>query len=105
MTDQLSETERFFVVATRAGCQIHDDPLDCDGPVQAAHIIPKQSLKRHGHEDKVWDTRNAVGACYKAHRRSDAGIERFPRRVFTPEVYEFADEVGLGYLLDKLYRT
>lgn len=101
--DELTETELFFVLATQHGCQVHDDSLDCDGPVQAAHVISKQTLKRHGHGDKVWDPRNAIGACYKAHRRSDAGLERFPRRVFGPEVFEFAEEVGLSWMLDKLY--
>ena len=71
--------------------------------MQAAHIIPKQSLKRHGHADKVWDPRNGIGACYKAHRRSDAGLARFPVAYLPDKFWEFADEVGLRYLAEKLY--
>ena len=93
----------FAIAACRDGCQIHDDPLDCEGPVQAAHIIPKQSLKRHGHADKIWDPRNGIGACYKAHRRSDAGLQRFPVAYLPAQFWEFAEEVNLSYLAEKLY--
>ena len=102
---ELSPSENFFLTATAKGCRIHDDPMDCEMPVQAAHIIPKQSLKRHGHGDKVWDTRNGLGACYRAHRRSDAALERFPAHLLDDDFWRFADEVGLRYLAERLYHV
>ena len=97
------EALKFKLAVTRGGCQIHDDPRDCEPPVQAAHIIGKQALRRHGHGDKVWDTRNAIGACYRAHRRSDAALERFGQEHLSEDFWEFADEVGLRWLAEKQY--
>ena len=93
----------FKIQVTRLGCRIHDDPLDCEYPIQAAHIIPKQALKRHGHGDKLWDARNGLGACYRAHRRSDAALERFPLELLSDDFWAFADEVGLRWLAERLY--
>lgn len=93
----------FKLIVTCRGCQIHDDPLDCEPPIQAAHILSKQALRRHGHGDKLWDTRNGLGACYRAHRRSDAALERFPVEHLPDAFWEFADEVGLRYLAEKHY--
>jgi hypothetical protein len=85
------------------GCQIHDDPLDCEPPVQAAHVIPKQTLKRHGRAAWLWDTRNGIGACYRAHRRSDAALERFPVEYLPAGFWDFADEVGLRWYAERIY--
>lgn len=93
----------FKLTVTRQGCQIHDNIADCELPVQAAHIISQQALRRHGHGDKLWDTRNAIGACYRAHRRSDAALERFPVERLSESFWEFADEVGLRWLAEKQY--
>lgn len=93
----------FHLVVTARGCQVHDDPLDCEPPVQACHLIPKQALRRRGLYEAVWDTRNGLGACYKAHRRSDGALERFPAHCISAEARAFADELGLGWMLDKLY--
>lgn len=101
--DELTETERFKLLVCRGGCQIHADTMNCDGPVQAAHIISKQALKRHGHADKLWDVRNGIAACYRAHRRSDAALARFPATLFSSEFWEFADEVNLRWLVEKQY--
>ena len=94
----------FKLIVTRPGCQIHDDPVDCEGPIQAAHLIPKQALRRRGFSPEViWDPRNGIAACYCAHRRSDAGLERFPSSRLPVEAWAFAEEVGLGWMLEKLY--
>lgn len=91
------------LAVTENGCDIHDNPVDCEWPVQACHIIPKQALRKHGFGDRIWDVRNGIGACYKAHRRSDAGIERFPREKLPAAVWEFADELGLRWMVEALY--
>ena len=91
------------LAVTEQGCDFHDNPADCEMPVQAAHVISQQTLRRHGHADKLWDVRNGVSACYRAHRRSDSGVERFPREKLPAAVFEFADELGLRWVLDRLY--
>lgn len=96
-------SELFHRTVTAKGCRIHDDPLDCEYPIQAAHIISRQSLRRHGHGDKVWDVRNGLGACYKAHRRSDAALQRFPAELLDDDFWAFAGEVGLSWLAERIY--
>ena len=94
----------FKLIVTCPGCQIHDDPVDCEGPIQAAHLIPKQALRRRGFSPEViWDPRNGIAACRRAHCRSDAGLERFPSSRLPVEAWAFAEEVGLGWMLEKLY--
>lgn len=88
---------------TMHGCQIHDDPAECEPPLQGAHVLPQQALKRRGLHAHLWDTRNGVGSCYRAHRRSDGALERFPREKIPPQADEFAQEHGLGWMLDNLY--
>jgi len=95
--------EAFKRIVTRNGCQIHDDPLDCEYPIQACHLIPKSALKKRGLKEYFWDPRNALGACYKAHRRSDAGLERFPVERIPDAAWDFATELGLDYMLENLY--
>lgn len=93
----------FHIQVTSRGCQLHDDEDECEEPIQAAHIIPKQTLRRHGHEDKLWDPRNGLGACYKAHRRSDGAVERFPVERIPSEAWEYAREVDLEWWLERVY--
>lgn len=85
-------------------CAIHDDPSQCEFPIQVCHLIPKQALRRRGLAAEVtYDPRNALPACYRAHRRSDSGIERFPADRIPDEAWEFASELGLGWMLERLY--
>lgn len=93
----------FKLAVIGCGCEIHDDHDECELPIQAAHIIPKQALRRRGLYEHVYDPRNAIAACYRAHRRSDAGIERFPVECFSAQAWEFASELGLTWMVEKLY--
>ena len=85
------------------GCFWHSDRADCDGPVQGCHVIPQQTLRRHGHRESLWDVRNGVGACERAHRRHDNHQERWPRERLPGYVLEFAEELGLGWYMERFY--
>jgi len=85
------------------GCMFHDDPADCEPPVQAAHVIGRQTLRRHGLSGHAWDRRNRVFACYRAHRRSDLAVERFPVDRLPESVWEFAADTGLLWWLERIY--
>lgn len=100
---ELEQALAFKLTVVGRGCEIHDDPEDCELPIQAAHIIPKQALRRRGLYEHVYDPRNGIAACYRAHRRSDAGLERFPVESFDKAFWEFAEEVDLAWLVEKLY--
>lgn len=99
----LVDPETWFLMVTAGGCEMHDDPAECEGLVQGCHVIPRMTLRRYGHADRLWDVRNGLGACYKAHRRSDAGLERFPVDRLPAAVWDFADELGLTWKLVALY--
>lgn len=100
---ELEQALAFKLIVIARGCEVHDDLADCDGPVQAAHVISKQTLRRRGLHQHVYDPRNGIGACYKAHRRSDNAVERFPVDRVPVAAWEFAHELGLDYLLERLY--
>ena len=93
----------FKLVVTKRGCEIHDDTSLCEPPIQAAHLIPQQTLRKEGFSEHLWDPRNGVGACYRAHRRSDAAVERFPVERIPEAAWQFAEELGLTWKLERLY--
>lgn len=84
-------------------CVAHDDPADCDGDLQAAHVISQQHLRKAGRHDLLWDPAGGFSACYRAHRRHDNRVEplpvgRLPRRCVT-----FARSHGFGDILSRYY--
>lgn len=99
----LPEPLRWKIEVCAAGCQIHDHPRECVGPVQGAHLISQQALKKRGLEAHLWDRRNGIAVCEKAHMRNDAAIERFPAARIPAEAWEFAAWLGLTYLLERTY--
>lgn len=77
----------------------------CDGPLQRAHLIPKQRIKREASRafDVVWDPRVWAPMCERHHRRFDAGLERIDRGRLPVTVEEYAVEHRLGWSLDRDY--
>jgi hypothetical protein len=73
------------------------------GWVEAHHIVPRRHLVRYGHGDKVWDTRNRLWAGACCHARHESAVRRFPREFVGKRAELFASEVGLGWVLDRLY--
>lgn len=74
-----------------------------DGPLQAHHVLTVQALRRYGLAEHVWDARNGLCLCELHHARHHRALERVPRALLPGAVFEFADEVGLGWLLDREY--
>ena len=47
----------------------------CEGPLQAAHVVPKQKLRRDGHgADVVYSVDAAVTLCRRHHEQWDRGF-------------------------------
>lgn len=100
----LASEFRFQILHEFGGRCILADLHECDGPLDPAHIIPKQLLRRRGFSEQVvYDPRNGIAACRKAHRRSDSGLERFRLELLPLSVFEFAAEHGLTDRLNSLY--
>lgn len=99
----------------RGGVRCHLDGPDCSGRLQAAHYIPRQSLRRlYGQaliltqrgehrpilerelDEWIADGRNSLICCELHHGRFD----RLGLAIDPPEqVREFAAEAGIAYLL------
>lgn len=75
----------------------------CEGKVRGHHIIEKRTLRREGLTEYVWDRRNRLGLCDRHHARHHSGLERVPWRFLSDAAFDFAEEVGLGYLIDRYY--
>lgn len=89
--------------------------------MQGHHVIEKERLKKYLAEKTrglalaaeeiekmlnalLWDVRDGVAVCVTCHRRHTDGVLRLPRACLPATAFEFADEVGLGYVLDRYYR-
>lgn len=62
----------------------------CDGPLQAMHVVPKQTLKRRGLRHLVWDAANGIAGCYAIHRRHDNKTEQIDRALLPARCIEWA---------------
>jgi hypothetical protein len=74
---------------------------ECDGPLQAMHVVPKQTLKRRGLRHLLWDATNGVCGCYAIHRRHDSKVELIPRELLPARCVGWARAHGV---LDALER-
>lgn len=73
----------------------------CDGPLQAMHVVPKQTLKRRGLRHLVWDATNGIAGCYRIHRRHDNKTEYIPRALLPARCIEWARTHGVMDALER----
>jgi hypothetical protein len=73
----------------------------CDGPLQAMHVVPKQTLRRRGLSHLRYDPANGVPGCYRIHRRHDNKTELIPRALLPERCIEWAAEHGVDDALDR----
>lgn len=91
------------VLALDGGCLVHDDPADCYGDVEAHHVTTQQQLRRAGRHDLLWDPRNGMAVCDRAHDRHHLGYQRIPLACVPTRCVEFAREHGFERVLDRYY--
>lgn len=92
-----------YEVLRRDGCVVHDDPADCELPMQAHHVITQQALRKRGLSGAAWDPRIGVGVCYRAHRRHTLAVERIPLARLPLTVRAFVHGLGLDWMLERYY--
>lgn len=79
-----------------AGCVVYHD---CEGDLQAHHVVTQQHLRKRGLGDWAWDRRIGVTVCELAHRRHHSARERISFEVLPTEVVKLVtDLVGPDYL-------
>jgi hypothetical protein len=62
----------------------------CEAPLQAMHVVSKQTLKRRGLRHLLWDPVNGVAGCYRIHRRHDQAVEKIPRELLPQRCIDWA---------------
>jgi hypothetical protein len=77
----------------------------CDGPLQAMHVVPKQTLRRRGLNHLRYDPANGVAGCLRIHTRHDNKLELIDRELLPQRALDFAAEHGLMDALDRHWPT
>lgn len=84
------------------------------------HIIAKQAIKKavrsivyrdrlnvEEHERLLrrllWDVRNGLACCKWCHSRHTDAVRRIPRKLLPRFAFEFADELGLRWMIERDY--
>lgn len=95
---------------------------ECEGVVQAHHIVRRQfvqdridtrvraeslnAVQRAELERLLlWDLRNGMGVCYRAHRRHHSRVQPIPARFVSAAAYAFAQELELVYRIEMEYAS
>lgn len=72
--------------------------------VDGHHIIPKRILRALGFDALCMDKRNRLPLCRRHHERHEASVEPVPRELLPASVWEFADEIGLRWYVERHYK-
>jgi hypothetical protein len=68
----------------------------CDGPMDPAHLVPKQRLRNAGiNPEDRWDRRAIVPACRRHHHLFDQKFMRIPLEEYPSEFIDYCTEHGL----------
>jgi hypothetical protein len=104
MTVVVDERHEFKikVLAIDRGC-VASSLGACDGELRAHHVIYQKHLRREGLDHLLWDPCNGAALCEHHHRRHHAGYQPIPRRLLPTRCIMFANDYGLGVLLDRFY--
>lgn len=70
---------------------------------EAHHVVPAQTLRREHLDAHLYDERNGLSLCQYHHQRHENGTQRIPRAVLPAAAFEFAAELGLDWLIDRMY--
>lgn len=89
-------------------------PHQCDGPMDPAHLLPKQRLRaiaRDRYPDNeqmqwklIWSTDNGVPACRDFHHKFDNGFVRVYWHQLPPEALRFAVNWGIEWEMEQVFR-
>ena len=103
----LSPQERLQAAEWRSNmgsCQVcRYETQSCFGPIQPHHVIEAKTLKKRGLHEHLYDVRNRLPVCEWRHEQHTTRFKPIPRRLIPASAEEFAEELGLTYLLDRYY--
>jgi hypothetical protein len=67
------------------------------------HLVPQQVLRRLHLEHLLWDPRNGLCLCAYHHGQHEVFAQRVPRELVPERAGEFAEEIDLGWLIERDY--
>lgn len=71
--------------------------------LQAHHVLARRHLKREGKSHLDWADGNGICLCEYHHFRHENAIQRVPFDLLPQEAVEFAEYVGLPWVLEREY--
>jgi 5-methylcytosine-specific restriction endonuclease McrA len=77
--------------------------------VQGHHVVSQQAIKkvarRFGYDvlALLWDPRNGIPVCERCHSAHTGAKKRIPLAVIPASAFEFADELGLRWQIERDY--
>jgi hypothetical protein len=86
-------------------CQAHRFPTDCEGDLEAHHVITQQQLRHAARHDLLWDPRNGMTVCELAHRRHTRAIQRISIGRLPARCIEFAAAHRFERLISRYYEA
>lgn len=77
--------------------------VKCDGPMDRAHLVEQQRLKKEGHADLCRDPRTWKWACRRHHGMFDGFRRqmRVPRSAIPGELVVLLESIGLMWALER----
>lgn len=93
----------------RRVCAVSGVPEFADDPLEGHHILPQALLRREAGalgveaEELLWDARNGLPVRRSVHARHTSRKEPIPLAALRPENLEFADALGLRWVLERDY--
>lgn len=106
-TDERAARDAFkqrVLLADGHACVVHrDDEDDCDGELQAHHVVSQQQLRNAGRHDLLWEWRNGMTICERAHRRHTLATRRILRDDVPERCKAFVAAHGFEGVLSRYY--
>lgn len=103
-TAEKTQQETWYATTIARGCEACAARGEqCEGRLEAHHMIPRSTLKDRGLHELIWHPFNGMCLCYRAHRRHTNRTQPLERRLLRREHFEFAEMFRLNDVLDRLY--
>ena len=90
---RLSKAETDAMIAWKTG-----NPF-----MEAHHIITQQALRKRGHADLLWDTRNRLWLTRERHAQHHSCYRKIRWSELPQEALDFAEEIGLTWWIEQHY--
>ena len=95
---------RVAVLAADGGCIAAGKFGDeCEGEVQAHHVITQQQLRHYGLDELLWDPANGAAVCELHHRRHHNRRQPLLLEFLPARCLVFAAKQELGWIIERYY--